>query len=193
ACVRTPPSATNPMSTSQCAPGVPGEDAGTLSSPSPSPRRIAPSELLRNPWAVFAGTTLFFAALLLARNHDLFSRVIYEDGDPAANTILIREAKHFRLLVGNYSRMGFNHPGPGLLYVAAFCEILLHDLVPLVPTPHNAHMVAALLLNALLCGLSLAMLCGQWKSAPATCAAVAVFVAYFGLTGILAGHWMPHI
>ena len=41
-----------------------------------------------------------------------------------ANSILIEQARRFTLLVGNYSREKFNHPGPAFLYVQAWGESL---------------------------------------------------------------------
>src|SRR5579862_3892430 len=91
------------------------------------------------PRRVFVVGLVLFALLLLAHNARLFTRPIHEDGDYAANSILIARAKRLRLLVGNYSRTGFNHPGPAILYVLAGSEALFHDRLGLVPAPHNAH------------------------------------------------------
>jgi hypothetical protein len=44
---------------------------------------------------------------------------VYEDFDAGANSILIQQAMRFTLLIGNYSREGFNHPGPAYMYVQA--------------------------------------------------------------------------
>src|SRR6266567_2474051 len=54
--------------------------------------------------------------VLLIRNAFLFSTPEYEQADMGANSILIEQARRFTLLVGNYSREGFNHPGPAFLY-----------------------------------------------------------------------------
>jgi hypothetical protein len=48
---------------------------------------------------------------LCVRNSWVFSLPIREDGDFAANSILVNQAVRFQLLVGNYSREEFNHPG----------------------------------------------------------------------------------
>ena len=45
--------------------------------------------------------------LLLLRNRDLFTQAIYEAGDPASNSMLTIQAKHFALFTGHYSRVGF--------------------------------------------------------------------------------------
>src|ERR1700685_1518523 len=76
-------------------------------------------------------------AVLVARNAFLFSNSYYEAADEGANSILIEQARHFKLLVGNYSRLGFNHPGPAYLYVQAWGEEFWYDLLHAVPTPWN--------------------------------------------------------
>jgi hypothetical protein len=108
-------------------------------------------------WWVFPA----LAALLLLRNRYLFSRAIYEEGDAAANSILVDNAKHFSQLVGNYSRIGFHHPGPAFLYVHALGEWLLYDVLGAVPTPWNGQAVAVLLLNAALLALAITIIC-RW-------------------------------
>lgn len=88
-----------------------------------------------------------FGALLL-RNRALFTTSLYELGDSGANSIIIGQAKQLSLLVGNYSRQGFSHPGPAYFYVQALGEGLFHDLLRLVPTPHNGQLLAVYALNA---------------------------------------------
>jgi hypothetical protein len=146
-----------------------------------------------SPRRVLVAGLLLFAVLLLVRNPRLFTQPIHEDGDYAANSILIARAKRLELLVGNYSRTGFNHPGPAFLYVMAASEALFYDLLGLVPAPHNAHALGALLLDALLTALSLAVLHSQYRSRLAVLVAAAVFLAYFGVNGQLASAWMPDL
>src|SRR5688572_15737110 len=94
--------------------------------------------------AVFAAVF----GMLLARNRFLFSTPIHELGDSGANSIIVNQAKHFSLLVGNYSRLGFSHPGPGFIYVQAAGEWLFHDVLALVPTPWNGQLIALYALNS---------------------------------------------
>ena len=102
-------------------------------------------------------------ALLLVRNRYLFSVAIYEEGDAAANSILVANAKQFSQLVGNYSRIGFHHPGPGFLYIHALGEWLLYDVTGVVPSPWNGQAVAVLVLNAALVALAVTIVC-RWLS-----------------------------
>ncbi len=145
------------------------------------------------PRRVFVACLILFALLLLLHNPQVFTRPVYEDSDYAANSILIARAKRLQLLVGNYSRTGFNHPGPALLYVLAGSEVLFHDLLGLVPAPHNAHALGALLFDTLLAALSLAILHAHYRSRLAVLVAVAVFLAYFGVNGQIASGWMPDL
>ena len=58
---------------------------------------------------------LLVLVVLVVRNQEVLFHRQWEEGDFALNSILIDRARHFRLLVGNYSRFEFNHPGPALL------------------------------------------------------------------------------
>ena len=64
------------------------------------------------PWWVVMAATAGLVLLLCVRNRFLFSTRLYEDADMGANSILVEQARHFTLLVGNYSRDHFHHPGP---------------------------------------------------------------------------------
>lgn len=98
--------------------------------------------------------TAAVAGGILVRNTALFSRPIYEYGDEAANSILVTRALHLSLLVGNYSRLRFNHPGPAFLYVQAVGQAALSSVLHAVPAPYNGQVVAAIVLNALLLALT---------------------------------------
>ena len=66
------------------------------------------------PWA---GPFTLVLGILLVRNAWLFTVPVYEDADMGAYSIQVEQARRFSLLVGNYSRERFNHPGPALLLV----------------------------------------------------------------------------
>src|SRR5204863_7518011 len=89
-------------------------------------------------------------ALLRVRNRFLFATRLYEQGDGGANSILIGQARHFTLLVGNYSREHFNQPGPAYMYVQAIGEYLFQNALHVVPTAWNAHMLSVFAVD---CGL----------------------------------------
>lgn len=145
----------------------------------------------RRVWPALLLTTVAFATLQLAHNRHLYSQPIYEGQDYAANSMLVIKAKREAVLHGHYSRMGFYHPGPTLIYVLAGSEWVLHDWLRVVPAPHNAHMLGHLLLNAVLLGVALAIVTravGRWGGF----AAGVAFLVYFAREGHLAEHWFAH-
>jgi hypothetical protein len=73
----------------------------------------------RRRWWVMAAPAVALFVLLCVRNRFIFTTRLYEAADMGANSILIEQARHFTLLVGNYSRDHFHHPGPAYLYVQA--------------------------------------------------------------------------
>jgi hypothetical protein len=137
--------------------------------------------------------------VLAALSWDDISQPRYEDGDFAANSILIDEAMSLDLLHGNYSRTGFYHPGPALLYVQAGSQLLLHELLGLVPTPYNAHLFGVLALNAsmlALAGRTLQRHTGSYLPAGFLLLTAFAYSLLFdspGLGGLLSSTWMPHV
>jgi hypothetical protein len=118
--------------------GLTGPDQGTAETRSPD----TPSSPRRRPWWVWTVPFAVLFALLCVRNRFLFTTRLYEQGDGGANSILIEQARHFTLLVGNYSRERFSHPGPAYMYVQAIGEYLFRNALHLVPTAWNAHMLS---------------------------------------------------
>src|SRR5262249_15819010 len=130
--------------------------------------------------------------LVLVRNRALFSVAVHETGDSAANSIIVGQAKHFRLLVGNYSRIGFSHPGPAYFYLQGFGEWLTYGLLHLVPTPWNGQAVAVLAANCALVAATLAVLAGWARSAVPVALVAGVVFGYVALHGeMVARVWMP--
>jgi hypothetical protein len=141
--------------------------------------------------AVF--TALF--GMLVLRNRFLFSTPIHELGDTGANSIIVNQAKHFELLVGNYSRQGFNHPGPAYFYVQAFGEWLFHDLLHLVPTPWNGQVIALYALNSALFAtvtLIIARWTRSWAVALTSLLALVIVIAALA-PQIINNAWMPFV
>jgi hypothetical protein len=146
--------------------------------------------------AVLACAAGFLAllALLLLRNGFLFTTPVYEQGDYAANSILAGQAKNFELLVGNYSRLGFSHPGPAFLYVQGFGELVLRDVLGLVPTPWNGQQLALLVLGSLLVALAVTLV-GSWTGhGPRLLLLWAATLAFLAGQGhLLSSAWMPFV
>lgn len=118
-----------------------------------------------------------------------------ELGDFAANSVLIQDAKSLHLIYGNYSRVGFNHPGPAILYVLAAGELIFHDWLRLVPSPLSGQLLAVTLYNAAWITVVFALM---RRIAGSTAAAV-LFVSVFLLAVALCdwrvfdGMWFPHL
>ena len=148
----------------------------------------------RRPWWVWLVPSVSLFVLLCARNWFLFTDRLQEQGDSAANSILIALAKHFTLLVGNYSREGFNHPGPAYMYVQAFGEYLFRDWLHVVPTPWNAHVLAVFALNGAFAALAVGIVYGWTGSLRGAAAGFAVILAFaVAHPPVVNSVWMPYM
>ncbi len=153
----------------------------------PRPRRL-------RPWQVGAASLAALLAVLCVRNGFLFTTRLYEDADMGANSILIEQARHFTLLVGNYSRDHFNHPGPAYMYVQAAGESLFWAFLHLVPTPWNGQLLAAHALNATFLSLVVGMAYGWTRSLRGAAAAFAVMAGFAAAhPAVLSTDWMPYL
>ena len=137
---------------------------------------------------------LFALALILANRAAIDSRNV-EYGDFAANSLLIQTAKAGHLLVGNYSRVGFNHPGPAILDVLAAGEALFFDLLHCVPSPFSGQLVAVALYNA----FWMVLIVRLWRRLTENAvAAIGGGLVFFIATALLdvrfySGPWFPHL
>ena len=148
----------------------------------------------RRPWWVWAVPFTVLFAVLCVRNRFLFSTRLYEQGDAGANSILIAQAKHFTLLVGNYSREGFNHPGPAYMYVQAVGEYLFQNALHVVPTAWNAHMLSVFALDCAFVALAVGVVYGWTRSLRGAAACFAVFAGFIiAYPPILNSDWMPYM
>jgi hypothetical protein len=91
---------------------------------------------------------ILVALALISANWPAIKADNCEVGDFAANSLLVQDAKTITLLTGNYSRVGFNHPGPAILYVLALGELIFHDWLHLVTSPFSGQLVAVALFNS---------------------------------------------
>jgi hypothetical protein len=133
-------------------------------------------------------------ALLCVRNRFLFTTRLYEQGDAGANSILIEQARHFTLLVGNYSREHFNHPGPAYMYVQAIGEYLFQSALHLVPTAWNAHMLSVFALDCAFVALAVGVVYGWTRSLRGAAVCFAVFTGFvIAYPPILNSDWMPYM
>jgi hypothetical protein len=148
----------------------------------------------RRPWWVWAIPFTLLFALLCVRNRFLFTTRLYEQGDAGANSILIEQAKHFTLLVGNYSRERFHHPGPAYMYVQASGDYLFRNALHVVPTAWNAHMLAVFALNSAFVALAVGVVYGWTRSLWGAAACFAVFTGFaIAYPPIVNSDWMPYM
>src|SRR6516225_2589145 len=160
-----------------------------LRSRSPGPPRRAAG---RRPWWVWAGPFALVLAVLVVRSRFLFTASFYEQGDAGANSILIQQAMHGRLLIGNYSREGFNHPGPAYMYVQAAGQWLFLYALHLVPTAWNAHVLAVFTLNSAFVAMVTGVVYGWTRSLRGVAACLAVVLGFIATEpSILSLDWMP--
>ena len=146
------------------------------------------------PWWVWGIPFTVLFALLCVRNRFLFSTRLYEQGDGGANSILIGQARHFTLLVGNYSRERFNHPGPAYMYVQALGEYLFKDALHVVPTAWNAHMLSVFALNSAFVAMAALVAYGWTRSLAGAAACFAVFAGFaVAYPQIVNSDWMPYM
>ena len=132
--------------------------------------------------------------VLCVRNRFLFTTRLYEDADMGANSILIEQARHFTLLVGNYSRDHFHHPGPAYMYVQAAGESLFWAWLHVVPTAWNGQLLAAYALNVMFMALVVGVVYGWSRSLRGAAACFAAVVAFVSLhPAVLSTDWMPYM
>jgi hypothetical protein len=140
--------------------------------------------------------TLFalIAAALVGAGWHMVHAATYEVGDFAANSLLIQDAKHLQLIYGNYSRVGFNHPGPAILYVLAAGELVFHDWLHLVAAPFGGQLLASLLYNAawMVLIFSIVRRMAGTLQALLFVGVVALVVACID-PAIVNGMWFPHL
>lgn len=105
-----------------------------------------PAVNLGSTWisvAIFLAATMTFVLVC----HTYFSSMWVPLADSASNAMLVLDAKHFRLLHGNYSRVGFYHPGPHLFYLMAAGEFLFHDLLGIAKSTEAGQLLAVVCLT----------------------------------------------
>lgn len=146
----------------------------------------------RATWICIAVALGALLALLL-RNTWVFSVPVHEDTDFAANSILVNQAVHFNLLVGNYSREGFNHPGPAYLYIMSFGQEIFYSLLHVVPAQFNGQLIATFSLNAAMFGLCALIFYRHLRSWPIALLTLAIVLLLTAHTLEWASAWMPYL
>lgn len=124
----------------------------------------------------------------------IFGPTVLESGDFAANGLQINDAKHASEWLGNYSRWGFNHPGPLFFYIYALGEWVLLNLLKVVNSPHQAHVAAGILLQASFVAAA-ASVCARIRHAtyPALSMLISVLVVASLTHWAINSIWAPHV
>lgn len=149
----------------------------------------------RRPFLTFLlWWSLLAAALIIGNRTYLFSTPVYETSDFAVNALQIDHAKDSLEIYGNYSRFHFHHPGPAFFYVYALGEIVFHDALGLTPTPHNAHVIAAILLQTACFVLALLLLSRLLERDWVLPAGLLLGVIHFAAAQrVFTSIWPPHV
>ena len=137
---------------------------------------------------------MLLVALVVAGREVYFETTILETGDAAVNALQIDNAKGASEIYGNYSRFEFNHPGPAFFYIYAAGEYVFLDWLGVVPTPHNAHLLASLVVQVACFALALALI-DLWIGSGAFLAlALLGGLWHFSLAeGSFYSVWPPHV
>lgn len=152
---------------------------------------LARARLAWQPFALF----LLLSIFLVACGWSVIQGAGHEAGDFAANSLLIQDAKSLTLLKGNYSRVGFNHPGPAILYVLAFGELVLHDWLPLTNSPVGGQLMAVALYSA----FWLVLMFGMLRRMTGALVPAVLGLSLFALGAVylehmlILGMWFPHL
>jgi hypothetical protein len=170
-------------------------DLETGASPSSGPAGpAAAATSARRPWWIWAVPFAAVFGVLLVRNQFLFHARLYEGGDSGADSILIEQARRFTLLVGNYSREHFNHPGPAYMYVQAFGEWLARDLLHIVPTAWNGQLLAVFALDSAFGAIAAGIVYGWTRSLRGAAGCFVTFVCFAAVhPQIINSGWMPYL
>ena len=146
-------------------------------------------------WMMLIALWSAFAAYAITQGAGfIFGGPVIETGDFAVNAIQITHAKHFAEIYGNYSRWGFNHPGPFFFYIYAASEAFFYDLLHIVASPHQAHVLGGILLQTGFLASAIvtaASLTGRKSTVLIWVAAAAIVLPYAG--SAFSSIWMPHV
>lgn len=133
------------------------------------------------------------AVVMCIRDHAVFTVPIHENTDYAANSILVNQAVHFDLLIGNYSREGFHHPGPAFLYLQSFGQDIFYSFLHVVPYQYNGQLIAVFILGSTMLALTARVLARHTGSWTIALVGLGVVLVLTGATLSWASAWMPYL
>jgi hypothetical protein len=146
-------------------------------------------------WQLFLCLAISIAILFCALISNYTKGPMVESGDFAANSLLVQDAKHLSLITGNYSRVGFNHPGPAILYVLAAGEGIFYDVLRITDSPFAGQLFAIAIYATLWLALIGVLFRRFTNSSVAALFLLATFTAIIVWTDyeILLGAWFPEL
>ena len=146
-------------------------------------------------WRIFSLLLVLIAGFAIVQGHAfIFGPPIMETGDFAANAMVMYDAKSFHDIYGNYSRWGFNHPGPFFFYWYTLGELIFYSGLHLVASPHQAHVLSGIFLQAGLLAAAITLLTAASRrvfTAPVLLAVAAFILLHAG--NVISSIWMPHV
>jgi hypothetical protein len=143
--------------------------------------------------ALFAVSFATVFITLLVRYSPVLHVVYREDGDFAVNTLSVNRAEHFDQLVGNYSRVGFHHPGPAYFYLLAAGQWLFYRVLHMVPGPYNGQMVIVFAMTAWFVAMTASLLARATRSISAGAVAAGAMVAVTVPLDAFGHMWFPYL
>jgi hypothetical protein len=141
----------------------------------------------------FLTTTLAVLAITLLRNTYIFTTHVYEDGDFALNSILVNHTHSSVQLVGNYSRVGFDHPGPAYIYVLSAGQTLFYDWLHIVPSQYGGQIIGVAIFQSIMVGLVVMSIYRITRSLVALLVAASIIFAFAARHDMLGYIWMPYL
>ena len=140
---------------------------------------------------VFWSAFLVSVTSAFVRERSLFRVPHYAWGDSAVNSLLVLRAEHLRQYVGNYSRVGFHHPGPGFIDMLAAGEVIFKDVLHVVPAPYNGQLLGVSVYVSLFLSLSVMSLCRMTRSVGVSCLAFGLTFLFAVRQSLFANDWFP--
>jgi hypothetical protein len=118
---------------------------------------------------------------------------MYAGGDEGVNSLLVIRAEHFSQLAGNYSRVGFHHPGAALIYMLTAGEVVFHNLLHVAPSFYNAQILGVTVYSITLLVLTGGALGRVARSRWVGTVVVAAGFLFMSVFPWLSSVWFPYL
>jgi hypothetical protein len=132
-------------------------------------------------------------AVVWSRHPDIFTVPLYAGGDEGVNSLLVIRAEHFSQLAGNYSRVGFHHPGAALIYMLTAGEVVFHNLLHIAPSYYNAQILGVTVYSVTLLVLTGGALGRLARSRWVGTVAIAAGFIFMADSPWLSSVWFPNL